>query len=137
MAGLIIYFPVPSAFLDGLRHSEPALIAMARGFGATPRQVLFRIRLPAALPSLGSGLRLAAVYAPIGAVIGEWVGASQGLGYLMLLANGRAKTDLMFAALLVLALLTAVLHKRSEEHTSELQSLMRISYAVFCLTKKN
>src|SRR3546814_13313120 len=84
---------------------------MARGFGATPRQVLFRIRLPAALPSLGSGLRLAAVYAPIGAVIGEWVGASQGLGYLMLLANGRAKTDLMFAALLGLALLTAVLHK--------------------------
>src|SRR3546814_8942663 len=118
MAVVIIYFPVASAFLDGLRHSEPALSGMARGFGATPRQVLFRIRLPAALPSLGSGLRLAAVYAPIGAVIGEWVGASQGLGYLMLLANGRAKTD------------------RSEEHTSELQSLMRISYAVFFLKKK-
>src|SRR3546814_3330483 len=88
MAVLIIYFPVASAFLDGLRHSEPALIEMARGFGATPRQVLFRIRLPAALPSLGSGLRLAAVYAPIGAVIGEWVGASQGLAYLMQI--GRA-----------------------------------------------
>src|SRR3546814_15968324 len=71
MAVLIIYFPVASAFLDGLRHSEPALIEMARGFGATPRQVLFRIRLPAALPSLGSGLRLAAVYAPIGAVRSE------------------------------------------------------------------
>jgi putative hydroxymethylpyrimidine transport system permease protein len=84
---------------------------MSRSFGATPRQLLFRIRLPAALPSLGTGLRLAAVYAPIGAVIGEWVGASQGLGYLMLLANGRAKTDLMFAALLVLALFTVVLHR--------------------------
>jgi putative hydroxymethylpyrimidine transport system permease protein len=111
MAVLIIYFPVASAFLDGLRHSDPALIAMARSFGATQRQELFRIRLPAALPSFGSGLRLAAVYAPIGAVIGEWVGASQGLGYLMLLANGRAKTDLMFAALLVLALFTVVLHR--------------------------
>lgn len=111
MAVLIIYFPVTSAFLDGLRHSEPALIEMARSFGATPRQELFRIRVPAALPSLGSGLRLAAVYAPIGAVIGEWVGASRGLGYLMLLANGRAKTDLMFAALLVLVLFTVVLHK--------------------------
>jgi putative hydroxymethylpyrimidine transport system permease protein len=111
MAVLIIYFPVASAFLDGLRHSEPALLEMGRSFGATPRQLLFRIRLPAALPSLGTGLRLAAVYAPIGAVIGEWVGASQGLGYLMLLANGRAKTDLMFAALLVLALFTVVLHK--------------------------
>ena len=53
---------------------------------------------------------LAAVYAPIGAIIGEWVGASQGLGYLMLLANGRAKIDLMFAALIVLAVLTLLLH---------------------------
>src|SRR3546814_4139982 len=94
MAVLIIYFPVASSFLDGLRHSEPALLEMARSFGATPRQTLLRIRLPAALPAFGSGLRLAAVYAPIGAVI------------------------------------------RSEEHTSELQSLMRISYAVFCLKKK-
>lgn len=76
-----------------------------------PRLVLLHIRLPAALPSFGSGLRLAAVYAPIGTVIGEWVGASQGLGYLMLLANGRAKTDLMFAALFVLAAFTLLLHK--------------------------
>jgi len=111
MAVLIIYFPVASSFLDGLRHAEPGLIEMARSFGATPRQVLLRIRVPAALPSFGSGLKLAAVYAPIGAVIGEWVGASQGLGYLMLLANGRAKTDLMFAALAVLAVLTLLLHR--------------------------
>ncbi|GAB4391129.1 MAG: ABC transporter permease [Kiloniellaceae bacterium] len=111
MAVLIIYFPVASNFLDGLRHSDAGLIEMGRSFGASKLQLLFRIRLPAALPSLASGLRLAAVYAPIGAVIGEWVGASQGLGYLMLLANGRAKTDLMFAALFVLALFTVVLHK--------------------------
>jgi putative hydroxymethylpyrimidine transport system permease protein len=68
------------------------------------------IQIPQALPSLGTGLRLAAVYAPIGAVIGEWVGASKGLGYLMLLANGRAKIDLMFASLIVLACLTVILH---------------------------
>lgn len=111
MAVLIIYFPVVSSFLDGLRHTEPVLVEMARCFGATKGQILFHIRLPAALPSFGSGLRLAAVYAPIGAVIGEWVGASQGLGYLMLLANGRAKTDLMFAALFVLAAFTLLLHK--------------------------
>jgi putative hydroxymethylpyrimidine transport system permease protein len=111
MAVLIIYFPVASSFLDGLRHTEPGLLEMARSFGATKRQLLLRIRVPAALPAFGSGLRLAAVYAPIGAVIGEWVGASQGLGYLMLLANGRAKTDLMFAALVVLAVFTLALHK--------------------------
>ena len=83
---------------------------LAKVMGADSRQLLWRIRIPAALPSFASGLRLAAVYAPIGAVIGEWVGASQGLGYLMLLANGRAKIDLMFAALFVLALLTLLLH---------------------------
>ena len=70
---------------------------------------LLQVRLPAALPALSSGVRLAAVYAPIGAVIGEWVGASNGLGYLMLLANGRVKTDLMFAALIVLCVLTVTL----------------------------
>ena len=62
------------------------------------------------MPSLASGFKLAAVYAPIGAVIGEWVGASRGLGYLMLLANGRAKTDLMFAALFTLGVLSIVLY---------------------------
>ena len=73
---------------------------------ATRWRILFQVRVPAALPALASGIRLAAVYAPIGAVIGEWVGASQGLGYLMLLANGRVKIDLMFAALIALCLLT-------------------------------
>lgn len=110
MAILIIYFPVASNFFDGLRRTDPGLLDLAKTMGATDKQTLFRLRLPAALPSLGSGLRLAAVYAPIGAVIGEWVGASKGLGYLMLLANGRAKIDLMFASLFVLALFTVALH---------------------------
>ena len=110
MAILIIYFPVASTFLDGLRRTDPGLVDLARVMGAGKIAVLLRLRVPAALPALGSGLRLAAVYAPIGAVIGEWVGASDGLGYLMLLANGRSKTDLMFAALLVLAALTLLLH---------------------------
>ncbi len=104
MTVLIIYFPVTSAFFDGLRRTDPQLLDLAQVMGAGTGATLWRIRVPAALPDLASGLRLASVYAPIGAVIGEWVGASRGLGYLMLLANGRAKTDLMFAALFVLAL---------------------------------
>lgn len=110
MAVLIIYFPVTSAFLDGLDATPQGFLDLARTMGASPAGIMRRVRIPAALPALASGLRLAAVYAPIGAVIGEWVGASRGLGYLMLLANGRAKTDLMFAALLVLAVLTVALH---------------------------
>ena len=111
MAVLIIYFPVTSAFHDGLTRVDSGLLDLARTMGSTRWQVMRRIRIPHALPSLGTGLRLAAVYAPIGAVIGEWVGASKGLGYLMLLANGRAKIDLMFASLIALALLTVALHK--------------------------
>lgn len=110
MAVLIIYFPVTSAFFDGLMRTPSGYLDLAKTMGATPRQTLWRIRVPAALPALGSGLRLAAVYAPIGAVIGEWVGASRGLGYLMLLANGRAKTDLMFASLFTLGLLSIALY---------------------------
>jgi len=111
MAVLIIYFPVTSAFHDGLTRVDSGMLDLARTMGATRWQVMARIRIPHALPSLGTGLRLAAVYAPIGAVIGEWVGASKGLGYLMLLANGRVKIDLMFASLIALALLTVMLHK--------------------------
>ena len=110
MALLIIYFPVTSAFFDGLMQTPKGMLDMAKVMQAKSWQIMRYIRIPAAIPALASGLRLAAVYAPIGAIIGEWVGASQGLGYLMLLANGRAKIDLMFAALIVLALLTLLLH---------------------------
>jgi putative hydroxymethylpyrimidine transport system permease protein len=110
MAVLIIYFPVTSSFYDGLTRTPQGWLDLARTMGASPARTMWRVRVPAAVPSLASGLRLAAVYAPIGAVIGEWVGASRGLGHLMLLANGRAKIDLMFAALLVLAVFTVLLH---------------------------
>jgi putative hydroxymethylpyrimidine transport system permease protein len=59
--------------------------------------------LPYAVPGLLSGLRLAVVYGPLAVLIGEWVGSSQGLGHLMLMANGRGQTALMFAALIMLA----------------------------------
>ena len=110
MAVLIIYFPITSAFFDGLMRTPQGYLDLAKTMHATSGTTLWHIRVPAALPSLASGLRLAAVYAPIGAVIGEWVGASRGLGYLMLLANGRAKTDLMFAALFTLGILSILLY---------------------------
>ena len=121
MAVLIIYFPVTSSFFDGLMRTPPGYLDLARTMQATPRAVLWQIRVPAALPSLASGLRLAAVYAPIGAVIGEWVGASKGLGYLMLLANGRAKTDLMFAAMLTLGVVSILLHWAVRKATVRLE----------------
>ncbi|MGF6861394.1 putative hydroxymethylpyrimidine transport system permease protein [Rhodobacteraceae bacterium MBR-64] len=109
MVVLVIYFPIASTFFDALMRLPPAMADLARNMQARPLRELIWLRLPHALPALGSGLRLGAVYAPFGAVIGEWVGASNGLGHMMLMANGRAQTDLMFAALVVLAAFTVVL----------------------------
>jgi len=100
---LVIYFPVTSAFFDGLMRLPPPLADLAQMMRATPLRRLFLLQVPHALPAFFSGLRLAVVQAPFAVVIGEWVGSSRGLGHLMLLANGRGQTDLMFAALFVLA----------------------------------
>ncbi len=109
MATIAIFFPVASAFHDGLARTDSGLLDLAHLYGATRSQQVRLLRLPAALPALISGLRLAAVYAPIGALIGEWVGASSGLGYAMLMANGRAQTDVVFAALILLAAMSVLL----------------------------
>ena len=66
--------------------------------------------MPAALPAFASGLRVATAVAPIGAIVGEWVGSSQGLGFLMLHANGRMQIDVMFAALFVLAIMAVTIY---------------------------
>lgn len=110
MAVLIIFFPVTAAFFDGLRRTEPGWLELARSMDAGWGAVLFQIRLPAALPALGSGLRVAASVAPIGAVVGEWVGSSAGLGHLMLYANARMQIDVMFAALFALAVMALALY---------------------------
>ncbi|MEM7252645.1 MAG: ABC transporter permease [Pseudomonadota bacterium] len=116
MATLIIFFPVTAAFLDGLRRADSGWLDLARSMTTTvehpygdARAMLRHIRLPAALPALASGIRVATATAPIGAVVGEWVGSSRGLGYLMLHANGRLQIDLMFAALLTLAIFAVLL----------------------------
>ena len=110
MAVMIIYFPVTATFLDGLRRTDPGWLDLAATMNAAPRVVLWKIRVPAALPAFASGLKVAAAVAPIGAVVGEWVGSSAGLGYLMLHANGRMQIDLMFAALLTLAVIAVALY---------------------------
>ena len=110
MAVLIIYFPVTAALFDGLRRTEQAWLDLARTMDATRLRLLFRLRLPAAMPAFGSGLRIATAIAPIGAVVGEWVGSSAGLGYLMLHANARLQIDVMFAALIVLMAMALALY---------------------------
>lgn len=101
VVALIVMFPVAAALADGLLNPAPVHLELARSMGATRWQELRVIRLPSSRPHLATGLRIAAVYAPVGAVIGEWVGGSEGLGAMMIQANGRMKTDLVFAALFI------------------------------------
>lgn len=107
---LIVYFPLTWAFYDGLNRVPREWLDLAQTMGASEGAILRHLRIPAALPPFGTGLKLAAIYAPVGAVFGEWVGASKGLGYLMYLDNGRGRIDRMFAALIVLSLAAVVLH---------------------------
>ena len=110
MAVLIIFFPVTASLYDGMRRTDHALLDLARIMGASPAGVLRHIVLPSALPAFAAGLRVAAAVAPIGAVIGEWVGSSEGLGFYMLHANARMQVDLMFAALTLLAAASLTLY---------------------------
>ena len=114
MAALVIFFPVVSSLYDGLRRTDAEWIELARTMDASPRAILLQIRLPAALPAFASGARIAAAVAPIGAVIGEWVGASAGLGFLMTQSLARGQTPLAFAALFVLCLLGLALYHATD-----------------------
>jgi putative hydroxymethylpyrimidine transport system permease protein len=102
MAAITIFFSVTAAFYEGLRRTDENLLDLARLYGASPAQILFNIRVPAALPHLAAGLKLAAAYAPLGAIAGEWVGSDGGLGIMMTYHNARMQTDMVFAAMVVL-----------------------------------
>jgi putative hydroxymethylpyrimidine transport system permease protein len=101
-------------------RADRQLVDLARLHGAGRLQVLWVIRAPAGLPGLVAGLKVAATVAPIGAVVGEWVGASAGLGYVMLHANARLQTDTLFAALFLLAVLALLLRRAVDVLTDRL-----------------
>lgn len=109
LALLVIFFPVTITLYDGLRHTDPGFLDLAKTMNASRFSTLLHVRLMAALPSFGAGLRIAAVIAPIGAILGEWAGASAGLGYVMINANAQMQTSLMFAALALLFVVTVLL----------------------------
>lgn len=109
-AVIMIFFPITSSFYDGLKQTEAGLVDLAKTMNAKKWRFFWYIRIPAALPNLASGLRVATVAAPIGAIVGEWVGASQGLGFLMLNANARMQIDLMFAGLFALIIFSLILY---------------------------
>ncbi|WP_298821670.1 ABC transporter permease [Chloroflexus sp.] len=110
MAALFASFPLLIAAISGLRRPAPEQLAMMQAYGASQWQIFRLLRLPAALPFIFSGLRVAGALAVIGALVSELSGAGQGLGYLITTSTYRLATDRAFAAVAAAAGLALALH---------------------------
>jgi NitT/TauT family transport system permease protein len=109
LAVLIAFFPVVVSGVTGLRSTDPELLDLSATMGASRWQTFRKIRFPNALPHLMAGEKVAVTLAVVGAVVGEFVGASEGLGYQVQIANGNLDAPLLFAALLLMSLIGIVL----------------------------
>jgi len=102
VVALVCFFPIVVNAVDGLAAVDPELLRVMRTLDGGRLAAFRRVEAPAALPSFFTGLRVAATYAPIGAVFGEFAGSQNGLGYLMLQATPQLETSLVFAAIFIL-----------------------------------
>jgi len=109
IVALICFFPITVNVLDGLRSVDPELLKLMRSLRASRVATLVKVELPAALPFLFSGLRVAATVSVIGAVFGEWAGADKGLGRLVLLGNNQLETPRVYAGVVILTLMALAL----------------------------
>jgi NitT/TauT family transport system permease protein len=107
---LVAFFPIVISTVIGLRSMERDMIELAQSMRSSALQTFWYFRLPLALPSIFGGLKVSVAFAVVGAVIAEWVGASQGLGYLLLTANASLDTALLFAVLIILMIIGVVLY---------------------------
>jgi ABC-type nitrate/sulfonate/bicarbonate transport system permease component len=105
MAALIVFFPIVVNTLDGLKGADPDEVNLLRILKANRWQILWKVRVPSALPFVFSGCKIGISVSTIGAIIGEWVGSKEGLGYLMLHANAQLQISLIFASLMYLTIL--------------------------------
>ena len=110
ITALLCFFPVMVSVIAGFRSVDLNQLEMMRAFGATPMQILRRLRIPSALVIIFAGLEIASVLAVIGAVVGEFVGAQVGLGYLITTMNFNLDVAGMFATLIFLAIIGLTLH---------------------------
>jgi ABC-type nitrate/sulfonate/bicarbonate transport system permease component len=107
---LVTFFPITIALLDGFASTTADATDLLRSFGASNGQAFRKLRWPAGLPGLFTGLRISATYAVVAAVIGEYVGAPDGLGIWMQLSQRSFRTDLVFAAIVLTAILSIALY---------------------------
>jgi NitT/TauT family transport system permease protein len=109
IAFLIAFFPIVIDTTVGLRSVDPGMLHLARSMGGGELKTFRKVRLPSGLPSFFGGLKVAVTLAVIGAVVGEFVGSSDGLGYVLITATGNVDTPLVFAAIVLMSLIGIVL----------------------------
>jgi NitT/TauT family transport system permease protein len=110
MTFLLSFFPIVIDAVVGFRSLDQEIIYLTRSMGLSPWQAFRKVRLPHALPNIFAGLKVAITLATVGAIIGEFVGSDRGLGYLLLVAGGDLRTELLFATLIVLTAIGLVLY---------------------------
>lgn len=110
MAAVISFFPILINVIEGLRSADSDRVQMLTVFGASRSQIFRMVRLPTALPFIFAGLDIGIVFAILGAVVGEFIGAQEGLGYLLLQTNYNFDIAGMFAVLVVLSLMGMLAH---------------------------
>jgi NitT/TauT family transport system permease protein len=108
MTALICFFPLLENTLAALEQTDPDQMELLRALGASRWQTLWRLQVPAGRHTLAAGLRVALVLAWVGTVVSEFISASQGLGAVIIGAQGAMDTALLFAALVLIALLGTV-----------------------------
>src|SRR5919204_399170 len=110
IAFTIAFFPIVIDTAIGLRSAPQEVVNVVRSMGATGLQVFWFVRFPNALPNIFGGLKVASTLAVVGAIVGEFVSAEKGLGYLVLVANGELNTTLVFASVVTLSLLGVIFY---------------------------
>ncbi|MCD7100640.1 ABC transporter permease [Pseudoclavibacter sp. 13-3] len=110
IVALLCFFPVTVSLLAGLQGVDPRLIDTMRTLWASPGGLFWRVRMPFALPQGFAGLRISVTFAPVAAVFGEYAGSSNGLGYHLIQAIPRLRTDFVFAEVVLLTAMTAALY---------------------------
>lgn len=109
VVGLVCFFPIVVNTADGLRGADPEMLALLRTMGARRRDLFWLAKAPGALPMVFAGVKIAITYSVVGAILGEWVGASRGLGVFMLRSTNSFRTDWVFASIAITAALSVAL----------------------------
>lgn len=109
VVALFCFFPIAINTADGLSAADPDYLSLLQAMGATRYQLWRKVRLPAAMPYFFSGLKIAVTYSVAGAIIGEWVGASEGLGIFMLRSANAFRTAQVFAAITIASIISLLL----------------------------